>query len=123
VMLDSYTGSYVAVSGKEIITKEGITNLPPIVFQNKPMKCRLHLNVVNADKALMVQQSTTHRESRRSKANTIKDAPTEAVVIPPARNLDPDNDWVTITSGETKPMTSHDLEKARWKQGDGIWYI
>jgi hypothetical protein len=86
------------------------------------MKCRLHLKVVNADKALMVQQSNAHRERHRTRTST-GDAPTEAVVIPPPRNLDLDDTWVTITSGETEPMTSRDLEKANWKQGDGIWYI
>ncbi|KAJ9094054.1 hypothetical protein QFC21_006155 [Naganishia friedmannii] len=83
----------------------------------------LHLKVVNGDKALMIKQSTAHRERQRSQTNTTGDSQTEAVVIPPPRNLDPNDDWVTITSGETKRMTLRDLEKANWKQGDGIWYI
>lgn len=122
-MLVLSTGSYVVVSGKDKVTDTELIKPKSIVFQNKSMKCRLHLRVVNADKSLMIRQSKAHRVLSESLLNTTRDAPTEAVMIPPPRDLIPDDDWVTITSGETKPMKPQDLEKANWKQGDGIWYI
>jgi hypothetical protein len=92
------------------------------VFQNKAMKCKLHLKVVNADKALMIQHTNAHMQHRASQGPAT-DAPTEAVPIPSPRELEPDEQWVTITSGDAKPMDARELEKARWSAGDGIWYI
>lgn len=85
------------------------------------MKCRLHLKVVNADKALMIQN--TNAKSQQAASTTRSDEPTEGVVVTPPRDLQPDDEWVTIVSGEETPMTAGELEKAKWKQGDGIWYI
>lgn len=87
------------------------------------MKCRLHLKVVNADKGLMIQNTNAHIQQYAKDLNTCLDESTEAVVIPPARDLQPDDEWVTIVSGEETPMRARDLEKAKWKQGNGIWYI
>lgn len=92
------------------------------VFQNKAMKCKLHLKVVTADKALMIQQTNAHMQQRASEGSAA-DKPTEAVPIPSARELHPDEEWVTITSGDERPMNARELEKARWTPGDGIWYI
>jgi hypothetical protein len=85
------------------------------------MKCRLHLKVANADKALMIQN--TNARSQQGASSASPDEPTEGVVVPPPRDLQPDEEWVTIVSGEETPMTAGDMEKAKWKQGDGIWYI
>ena len=93
-----------------------------VVYQNKGMKCRLHLKVVNADKALMIQRTNAHLQHRSTEA-PVTDKPTEAVPIPSARELQPDEEWVTITSGNEQPMTAQQVEKARWTSGDGIWYI
>lgn len=94
----------------------------PKVFQNKAMKCRLHLKVVNADKALMIQHTNAHMQHCATQGPAT-DAQTEAVPIPSPRDLEPDDEWVTITSGDVKAMTARQLEKARWSAEDGIWYI
>lgn len=102
------------------LTSDDIVNTA--VFQNKAMKCKLHLKVVNADKALMIQRTNAHMQ-QRSSGGSATDKPTEAVPIPSARELQPDEEWVTITSGDERPMSTQQVEKARWTSGDGIWYI
>jgi hypothetical protein len=118
----SFTASYAAVSTRDALGNEIAKNLAS-VFQNKAMKCRLHLKVVNSDKALMIQNTNVNSQERTNGSTTSPDAPTEGVVVPPPRDLQPDAEWITIVSGEGTPMSAGDLEKAKWKEGDGIWYI
>lgn len=87
------------------------------------MKCRLHLKVANSDKALMIQNTNAKSQEAGNSSSIGPDTPTEAVLVPPPRDLEPDEEWITIVSGQETPMTAGDLEKAKWKHGDGIWYI
>lgn len=112
------------------------------------MKCKISIKVDTADKGLMVQRLNASRHARRSKTGTnvhpsppsdlqVGDDETvdEDQPLPPARHLEPDDQWIVLESGTQYGTGQKDMTttggagssvvpaRGSWKDGEGIIYV
>lgn len=121
------------------------------IIWNSPMKCRISMKVVNADKGLMIKRVKESRHSRYStspisspghgnpdpcgvpsKAKENLDESSVDESLPPIRELVPDDEWIVLESGTKYGGGQKDTlgvqegavtKKGSWKDGEGILYI